>query len=180
MAVDQAIPAKGEREAFTHSFRDFKGVYTKSDRSAMVGEHANFFYHLENMIPIGAANVHAVPNLSAVLHDFVADSIYAAQFGQVTTIPYLFSYATNGKVFATNVNSNATSQISAALSGSGSRMSQWMNKYAIFSDTNGIYTWDGTSFTKMVGANQPVGGSDVCVCFVLRGQRWNRDHGPDQ
>lgn len=163
--VEQQLPAKGERPLYTHAFRDFKGVYTKSDRSAMVGEHADYFYHLENLQPIGAANVHSVPDMSSVLHDFSSDTIYAAQFAQVVTNPYLFSYADNGKVFSTRTDTNATAQINAGklFSGAGSRMSQWMNKYAIFSDTSGIYTWDGTTLTKMIGANQPTGGSDVCV-----------------
>jgi hypothetical protein len=167
MAVDQQLAAKGERELFTHAFRDFKGVYTKSDRSAMVGDHSDYFYHLENLQPIGAANVHSVPDKSASLHDFAGDTIYAAQFGQVTTNPYLFTYAANGKTFSFRTDTNATAQINGGqlFSGAGSRMSQWMNKYAIFSDTTGIYTWDGTTLTKMVGGAQPTGGSDVCVAF---------------
>ena len=165
MAVDQQVAAKGERELFTKAFRDFKGVYTKSDRSAMVGEHSDYFYHLENLQPIGAANVHSVPDKSASLHDFAGDSIYAAQFGQVTTNPYLFCYAANGKTFSYRTDTSATAQINGGqlFSGAGSRMSQWMNKYAIFSDTSGVYTWDGTTLTKMIGAAQPTGGSDVCV-----------------
>lgn len=165
MAVDQALPAKGERELLTHSFRDFKGVYTKSDRSAMVGDHSLYFYQLENLQPIGAANIHSVPNISASLHNFVADNIYAAQFGQVVTNPYLFCYADNGKTFSFRTDTNVTAQINVGqlFSGAGSRMSQWMNKYAIFSDTTGIYTWDGTTLTKMAGGAQPTGGSDVSV-----------------
>ena len=71
--VEQALPAQGERTLYTKLFSEFGGCYTKSDRSAMPPDR---FYHLENLIPIGPANLHSVPNISSSLVNYSTDIIY--------------------------------------------------------------------------------------------------------
>lgn len=161
-SVDKQLPAKGEDPLYWHAFREFKGVYTRSDRTAMPEDN---FYDLENLMPIGPANMHVVPDISAVLYNFAGDTIYFYQYAQVATVQYLIAFATNGKVFSYNLSNSVVAQINIGtpLSGAGSRMAQWMNQYVLFIDSSGYYSWDGTTFTLRNGANQPATGVDIAV-----------------
>ncbi len=162
--VDQQLPAQGERPLQTKLFKEFKGVYTKSDRSAMPDDH---FYNLENLMPIGAANVHSVPGISASLVNYVSDVIYWSVYVQVLTVPYQISLSTNGKVFAYNWNTQVNTQINVGnlLSGAGSRVTQFMNLYALFGDSSGIWKWDGTTFAKITGTGVPTTAVDICTAM---------------
>jgi hypothetical protein len=158
----QQKTAKDERRLATKAFREMKGVFTQSDRSAMPPD---FFYNLENFQPIGPSNLHMVPNISASLHDYATDQIYYAQFGQVGSTPYLFSFASNGKIFAWNFNASTNTELNSALllSGTGSRMTQWENQYVLFIDSTGYYKWDGTTFAQITGSGIPTSGVDISV-----------------
>jgi hypothetical protein len=165
---EQVLPAQGERALATKAFRNFEGCYTKSDRSAMP---EGKFYHLENLQPIGAANLHTVPVASGPLWNFGTDIQYYAQFAQVGNTPYSFVFTTNGKVFAYDHNSASATQINAGhlLSGSGSRMAQWENTYVLFIDSTGYYYWNGTTFAQITGSGIPSAGIDI---MVYAGRVW--------
>ena len=158
----QQKTAKDERRLATKDFREFKGVFTQSDRSAMPPDH---FYNLENLQPIGPSNLHMVPNISAALHDYAADEIYYAQSVQVGSVQYELCFASNGKVFAYNLVANTSAQINTGvlLSGAGSRVAQWENTYALFIDSSGYYKWDGTTFAAVTGSGVPSAGVDIAV-----------------
>lgn len=137
--------AKGERNVQTKYLRNFKGIYTKASRVAIPEDT---FYDLTNLMPIGHANLHTIPNISSVLVDYAGDSVYWIEYANINSTDYLMVFTTNGKVFAYNIAANTSSQINSGnlLSGSGSRMDQWKNQYIVFADTNGYYYWDGTTF----------------------------------
>ena len=165
---DQTLPAQGERALATKTFRDFKGVFTRSDRSAIPADH---FYNLENLQPIGPSNLRSVQNISNALFDFTSNIIYYAQFAQVGTTPYLFCFATNGKILAYNFTTATAAEINtgALLSGAGSRMAQWENTYVLFVDSTGFYSWNGTTFTTITGSGIPSSGVDI---MVYSGRVW--------
>lgn len=164
----QSLPAEGERALAAYAFLDFKGVDTRSDRTAIPKDH---FYNLENLQPIGSSNLHTVLNISASLHDFATDVIYFAQSAQVVLLSYLFDFASNGKIITYRLDTGATATInpSALLSGAGSRMAQWMNTYALFADSTGYYYWDGTTFALLSGGAFPASGTDI---VVFAGRVW--------
>jgi hypothetical protein len=141
----------GEAPQLTKYFRKWKGIYTASSRVAIPEDH---FYDLVNLIPIGDGNLRSIPNISASLVDYGADSIYWAQYANINSTDYLISFATNGKVFAYNIGAGTSSQINAGkiFSGAGSRMDQWKNERIVFIDSTGFYNWDGTTFTGPSGA----------------------------
>ena len=56
------IQGKGERSVETKYFRTWKGVFTKSKRAAIPEDR---FYDLTNLMPIGDANLHTIPDISA-------------------------------------------------------------------------------------------------------------------
>lgn len=153
---------RGEIPLQTKTFREWDAVNTRSNRSN-IPERS--FYNIENMIPIGDANIHSVPNISAALVDYALDTIYYSQYVNRGGTDYLISFATNGKVFAYNL-AGGSAQINAVptlLSGSGSRMAQWKNTVILFVDSSGYYSWDGAVFVKITGAGVPSSGDDIAV-----------------
>ena len=154
------IIEKGETPLITQVMREFKGVNTRSERSAIPEDT---FYDLQNVMPIGNANLHTVPGLSAALYNFASQNIYAAQFGMVASIPYLFCYSTQGQIIAYNLNSQTAASIGSGLSGSATRMAPFYNLYALFIDSTGYYSWDGTTFSTLSLANGPSQGTDIAV-----------------
>ena len=147
---------KGERLTLTKIFREFKGVNTKSDRTAIPAEN---FYDLVNLMPIGSANLHSAPDKSASLHDFGSDSIYSAQYANISNTNYLICFATDGKAFAYNIDTGSTSQIngSTTLSGSYSRLDQWKNQVILIVDSTGYYYWNGSGSIVQINTGSNTG-----------------------
>lgn len=162
MAVEQDIPAKGQAPLYTQVLRELKGVYTKSDRTQMPPDH---FYDLTNIIPIGPANAHVVPNISAAIHNFSTDVVYFSQYAVLGGAEYQVQFTTNGKIIVYNLIGATATVINPSnlLSGAGSQMTQWMNTYLLFIDSTGYYSWNGSAFTLLNGANQPAAGTAICV-----------------
>lgn len=164
---------KGEDPRKTKVFREWDAVNTRSNRSS-IPERS--FYNLENMLPIGDANIVSVPNISTVLVDYALDTVYWSQYVNRGGTDYLISFTTNGKVFAYNL-AGGSVQINSALtllSGSGSRLAQWKNQIILFVDATGYYYWDGATFAKLTGANIPSFGDDIAVyagrVWILQGR----------
>jgi hypothetical protein len=158
---DQVTPAEGEAELFTQVMREFRGVVTKSQRSALP---EGAFYDLQNVMPLGNANLETVPGLSAALVAFGVHQIYAAQFGMVLSVPYLFCFAADGTLIAYNFNTNVATTIGTGLSGNATRMAPFYNIYALFIDTTGYYSWNGSgSITLITGSGVPTTGNDIAV-----------------
>lgn len=159
------LKARGEEQKLYKIARDFEGVNAQSQRTA-IGD--NEFSYLENLQPIGYANLKTVPEISAGLIDYGADSIYWMQSANINNIEYIFLFATNGKIFAYNVAANTSSHINpaAALSGSNSRMAQWKggtSGVALFIDSTGYFAWTGSTFSTITGAGVPTSGTDIAV-----------------
>ena len=142
----KAPTAQGENQLRTKYFREWKAVYTKARRVAIPEDT---FYDLTNLMPIGAANIHTIPGLSAALVAYGANSIYWIQYCNINSINYIIAFATNGNVYAYNIDSNTNALINSgkALSGSGSNLDQWKNSTVLIADSTGYYSWDGTTFT---------------------------------
>jgi hypothetical protein len=159
----QVPPDKGETPLINQVMRKFRGVNTKAERSAIPDDT---FYDLQNMMPLGDANLHSVPGLSSALYAFGStNTIWGAQFGCVNSVPYLFCYSTQGNIIAYDLNTNTASQINGSytLSNGGVRMAPFYNIYILFIDSTGYYSWNGTTFTLLNGANQPAAGTDIAV-----------------
>lgn len=153
---------KGEKPLFTKIFKDWGGCYTRSARTAMPKDR---WYFLCNLQPIGPANVLTVPNIGGMLHDFSTDSIYALDYANLNGTDYIYAFATNGKIFQYNIGSGVTTFINSGklLSGANSKMDQWKNLAVLFIDSTGYYSWDGTTFTKIVVAGAPSSGETIAV-----------------
>jgi hypothetical protein len=149
-----------EGKQYNKEFRNFQGVFTQSARNAVPDGN---FYHLENFQPVGAANLQSINDISAVLLDYAADTIYWSQYVSLNGTDYLLNFATNGKCFAFNTATNANTLITSAFSGAGTRVAQWKNQQALFIDGNGYYHWDGTTFAQITGTGVPANGTEIAV-----------------
>lgn len=160
------LKARGEQSKAFKVFRDFAGVNTQSQRTNI---DPSEFAWLENLQPIGPANLRTVPGISSELVNYSADTVYYAQSVNINNIEYIISFAPNGKVFAFNVAASTSTQINAPatlLSGANSRVAQWKGGsagIALFIDSTGYYSWNGTTFAKITGTGVPTAGDDIAV-----------------
>lgn len=168
MATTKASQQPQEVERRNKTFRQWKGVNTQSARVSIPEDH---WYELINVMPIGDANLHTVPNISGMLIDYLGDPIYWMQFATLNYIDYMFLFSTTGKVFQYNIVAGVSTQINvgALLSGAGSRMDQWKNSNILFIDSTGYYSWDGTNFILISGVGVPSNGTDIAV---YQGRVW--------
>jgi hypothetical protein len=146
----------------TKIFREWKGVVNNAYRNAIPDDS---WYYLENMQPIGNGNIRTVNNISGVLFDYSNSVIYWAQYVNIAGTDYEICFATNGTVHAYNIITGTSSQIGSGFSGSSSRVAQWKNTVALFVDSTGYYSWDGTTFALISGTGVPTSGTDIAVCF---------------
>jgi hypothetical protein len=154
---------ENEEQRRTKIFRKFKGVVNNSARNALPDEA---WFYLENMQPIGDANVQSVPNISVALASYGANNIYWAQYANINGSDYIVSFSTNGYVFAYNIQANSTAQIGSGFSGSGSRLDQWKNTQLLVVDSSGYYNWNGAgTLTLISGSGVPTSGTDIAVAF---------------
>lgn len=172
LTLSQQVALKEEEPRRTKIFTKFKGVVNNSARNALPEDA---WFYLENLHPIGDANLQVVQNISASLFDYTTHAIYWSQYANVNGADFLISFGTDGTVHAYNIGTATNTQIFAALSGSGSRMSQWKNTQALFIDSTGYYNWPGSgTLTLISGAGVPSSGTDIAVAFgrvwILQGR----------
>lgn len=163
---------KGEVPFHTKIFRSFKGVVNNSARNALPEEA---WYYLENLQPIGDANLQTVANISGPLWNFGSHSIYWMQYANIGGTDYMMCFATDGTVWAYSIGAGSASQIGSGFSGSGSRFAQWKNTVLLAIDSTGYYAWTGSgSLTAITGTGVPTAGTDIAVGFgrvwVLNGR----------
>lgn len=161
--MGEKFETKGEEPRRSKTFIDWKAVVTKASRNAIPEDS---FYNLENMIPLGPANLHSINNISAALHDFTTNTIYWAQYVNINLTDYEICFATNGNVYAYNIGAQTVVTVGTALSGAGSRCAQWNNSQLLIIDSTGYYNWPGTgSMALITGTGVPSSGVDIAVAF---------------
>lgn len=153
-----------EKEAALKSkvFQQWKGVFTQNSRVSIPADN---FYNLSNLQPIGAANLHTINGISTQLVDYGIDLIYWSVYVNLLGTNYLINFASDGKVFAYNIDAQTSAQINIGLplSGLGSRATQWKNSQVLIIDSTGYYHWDGTTFAQITGTGVPTAGNDIAV-----------------
>lgn len=162
--IPQPNPASqpDTRKLLSKYMRSFQGVFTQAKRTAIPDD---YFYNLENVIPIGDQNAQVVPNISAALIDYGSDTVYASFGVNLNGTEYLVNLSTNGKVFLYNIISKTSAQVNSGtlLSGSGSQVTQWQNTQILFIDSTGYYHYDGTTFAAITGSGVPTSGNSIAV-----------------
>jgi len=130
------------------ALKDFAGVNTQADRTA-IGDQE--FSWLENLIPIGHANLRAMQAPSGVLATTPA-TIVSWQYVNINNTDLILVFLNNGAGYQFNVASFALTLIGAAATFTGTpRAAQWKNERAVIIATNGYWSWDGSTLTVLQG-----------------------------
>jgi len=138
-------------------FRDFGAMNTTSSRQGLAEggsllstgsvAGATDFAWLENVIPIGPANLTVVPNKTSKF-SFSGETCYASSSVTILGIEYTIHATSAGNVYASVAGSTSTTLVKAGLSTSGLTFAPWQNTYLLILDpTNGLSKWDGTTWT---------------------------------
>jgi hypothetical protein len=139
-----------EQEKRYQTVKQFKGVNTKSDRTAIDDEE---FAWLENMMPIGFGNMKSVPdfvNVQVVGGGNVAFSnvVTNLQAINIQGIDYIIATEQNGgaEYYALQTQIQGNVCIAGTFSGANTFITQWKDERAIIVDpSNGYFSYDGNN-----------------------------------
>jgi hypothetical protein len=143
------IVATQEQKKDYHVTKDFSGVNTKANRTAIKEDE---FAWLENAMPIGHGNIRVVPGPSTVTGITFSASVSYAAYANIGTTNYYLAFMSNGGLEVVNLTTNIKSTVAAAatFSTSGVASSNWNNTYLIIIDpVKGYFQWDGTNLVNV-------------------------------
>lgn len=124
--------------------KDFLGVNTQANRTAIA---ENQFAWLENVMPIGYANLRVVPFQGSPVATIAAVNITYWKYVNINLTDYLIAVTAGGAAYAINLSSFAVTTIAAAATFTGTvAVSQWKNERVLFIAGNGYFDWNGTTF----------------------------------
>jgi hypothetical protein len=156
-----------EQRKSYHISKDFKGVNTKNNRTAIGPDE---FAWLENAMPIGFGNVKIVAGPESVLNATNVAVTWANTVTHLTSTnigldDYVIAFEEDGRAEYFNLTTNVKGNVAVAgtFSNIGIQTSQWENERMLIIDpVKGYFTWDGTN-TVAVGSiaivNVTSGGS---------------------
>lgn len=155
----------GFAKKLNNSLKDWQGVNTQAARESIGDEQ---FAWLENVQPIGFANMPAIPAQSAVLVTWTGT---ATQMKSVNLngVDYELVFTALGSAYAVNLTSFVATLIAIAgtFSASGVSVAQWENAQAIIVDpTKGYFTFDGVTLTKQNGTLQSVTVTTIGINYT--------------
>lgn len=148
-----------------HSLKEFGGINTQAARESIGDEQ---FAWIENVQPIGFGNMPAVPGPSGVLANW-AGTAFQMKSVNLGGIDYELVFVTSGAAYAVNLSSYAVTTIATTgtFSSGGTTVAQWENTVAVIVDpTNGYFTWDGATLTKLNGQIQSITVDIIGVDYV--------------
>jgi hypothetical protein len=138
--------------------KDFKGINTKANRTAISSEE---FAWLENVQPVGFGNLKIVPKQDEVSYSSGGSMVNVTWSGTVHYMAsgnlggteYMFAFFTNGGAQYVNLSSPAAPVTLAAattFSGTDTAITQWKNERILIIDaTYGYATFDGTNLVRV-------------------------------
>ena len=148
--------AAAEQKKSYHVIKQFKGVNTKANRTA-IGEDE--FSWIENAQPIGFANIKVVNSRSAVKDSGNAAVTFGNTVNHLVSVnltgkDYILAFQDDGRAeyFDLTNSLQGNVAVSGTFSSSGVQVGQWKDERALILDpSKGYYTWNGTNLVS-VGA----------------------------
>jgi len=148
--------ASAEQKKSYKVVKEFKSLNTKANRTSIGDDE---FSWLENVQPVGYANLKIIPTVSNVINatgNIVTFSSTVTTFASVNLgqNDYIVGFENNGGAQFYNVQTLATGNVSAAgtFSNSGINYSQYNNdRMLILDPSKGLFSWDGNN-TVSIGS----------------------------
>lgn len=136
----QNVASKDERPLKSFWLKNFNAVNTTDSRISL--PDVGCFHDLLNAQPIGAANIHSVGGISAMLHDYGAHTIYTDFNVNIQGTEWLIGAAKDGTLWAYDVPDQKCWQIGSGLSGTDALdIAQFNDTMALIVDANGYWKW---------------------------------------
>jgi hypothetical protein len=168
--ITNAPKAPGQIPIENHVFREFGGINTQAARTSIRPEQ---FSWLENVMPIGAGNLKAVPQKDVALTTLSGKTVYYAKEFNISGVFYQFYACTDGSLYQVRVSDGAQTAIIAGgtFSGSDVQIAQWKNERILIIDSAGGYRdWDGATLTNNSGTT---GAPSAGTCIAtFSGRVW--------
>lgn len=140
--------AAAEQKKSYHVVKQFKGVNTKANRTAI--DESEFSW-LENAMPIGYANLKITPAPSTIGVTFSHTVVYFFS-ANIGLVDYLVAFESDGSAEYVRLDTNTKGTIAAAgtFSTDNLNITQWKNQYVLIIDPiKGYFTWDGTNLVSI-------------------------------
>ena len=160
MANARALSAEGlDQDFFT---KDFAGVNTQAQRTAIDEKE---FSWLENVMPVGYANLRCVP-APVVVTTIEAVTINYWKYANIGNVDFMLCFDVGGGGHALNLNTFAVTVIAVGGAFVGTvSMAQWKNERALIVASNGYWSWDPIGglvvLASITGA--PASGSTIAT-----------------
>ena len=143
-----------EQKKSYHVTKDFKGLNTKANRTAIREDE---FAWLENVMPIGYSNLKVIPKEKRVTYtgtNFTwGGTVHYMSAANINGIAYMFAFFTNGGAQYVSLETPTapiTLASSGTFSGTRTQISQWKNERVLIIDTTyGYATFDGTNLVRV-------------------------------
>jgi len=171
-SISNAPKAPGQIPIENKVFREFGGINTQAARTSIAPEQ---FSWLENVMPIGAGNLKAVPQKNAALTTLTGKTVYYSKEFNIAGVFYMFYACTDGALFQVKVSDGTQTVIIAAgtYSASGAQIAQWKNERILIIDpTAGYAMWDGTTFYRLSTATTITGTIVATTLTVTASNGW--------
>lgn len=151
--------ASAEQKKSYAVYKNFKGLNTKSNRTAIEDEE---FAWIENAMPIGFGNIKIVP-AQVVVNDGGGNAI---SFGNtVTTLvntnlelfDYLLAFQQDGRGQYVIIDTGTVGNVgvTGTFSSANVSIAQWKNEEVFIGDPNkGLFSWNGTDLLNVGGVGQ--------------------------
>src|ERR1700690_1354730 len=162
--MSERLPAKYEDRKKEFNVKDFGGLDTQNDRTAIA---ANDFAWIENLMPIGHGNLKTVPAASQALATATVP-IVNWRYININNTDYQMCAMQDGSITAFNIDTNALVTVAASGTTSGQvAFEQWQNLYALIIAENGYWQWDGTTLTAIPGSVSITGDTSTGSTTIL-------------
>ena len=143
-----------EQKKSYHVTKDFKGLNTKANRTAI---QENEFAWIENVMPIGYSNLKVIPKEKRVTYSSTSftwgGTVHYMAPANIGGVAFMFAFVTNGGAQYVNLETPTapvTLASSGTFSGTRTQISQWKNERILIIDTTyGYATFDGTNLVRV-------------------------------
>ena len=143
-----------EQKKSYHVTKDFKGLNTKANRTAI---QETEFAWLENVMPIGYSNLKVIPKEKRITYSTTnfswGGTVHYMAPANINGVAYMFAFFTNGGAQYVSLETPTapiTLASSGTFSGTRTQISQWKNERVLIIDTTyGYATFDGTNLVRV-------------------------------